>query len=181
MSKDLMVGRNIISLMGEINDESAEAVVKHIIQINNNPKEKFIQMIINSCGGMCTSGFAIIDMMEWSEKPVYTTGLGMIASMGLMISMAGAKGKRLITPRTSILAHRFSSGRYGNYSQLIATRKEEDMLHKRIVDHMLRHSKIGDEKELNKTLLKDVDCWLTPEEAVEYGVADKIQKGYNEK
>ena len=134
-----------------------------------------IQMIINSPGGSCPAGFSIIDMMEWSRLPIYTTGIGMIASMGLLIFMTGEKGRRVITARTSILSHRFSAFNFGNHSQLIAGRKEEDLEHERILTHYLTYSKIKDRPELEKYLLRDVDTWLSPDEAIEYGLADVIE------
>ena len=121
------------------------------------------------------AGFAIIDMMEWSSLPVYTIGIGMIASMGLLIFMTGEKGRRVITSRTSILSHRFSWVNLGHHSQLVAARKEEDLAHDRIVAHYQRCTSLKDRGELEDKLLRDVDTWLSPEEALEYGIADIIE------
>src|SRR5208337_4776589 len=98
---------------------------KQIIEHNIKGGVGQIQMVINSPGGTCAAGFSIIDIMEWSRLPIYTTGIGMIASMGLLVFMTGEKCRRVITPRTSILSHRFSAFNFGNHSQLIASRKEE--------------------------------------------------------
>ncbi|MBP7652227.1 ATP-dependent Clp protease proteolytic subunit [Candidatus Dependentiae bacterium] len=155
---------------------SAEGICRDIIRLNVENEAPVIQLIINSQGGYCSEGFAIIDIMEWSKIPVYTTGIGMIASMGLLIFMAGEKGHRVITPRTSILSHRYFGGAIGNHSSLIAARKEQDLMHQRIINHYFQHSKITSEDELNNTLLRDVDTWLTPDECLKYGIADKIQQ-----
>ncbi|HPN31107.1 MAG TPA: ATP-dependent Clp protease proteolytic subunit [bacterium] len=163
----------LLFLSGQV---AAEGLCKEIIRLNMENDVPAIQLIINSCGGYCSEGFAIIDIMEWSRIPVYTTGIGMIASMGLLIFMAGEKGKRVITPRTSILSHRYSGGAVGNHSSLIAARKEQDLMHQRICNHYFQHTKISTEKELNETLLRDVDTWLSPEECIEYGIADTVQK-----
>lgn len=165
----------IIFVSGEITGATAESVCKEIIEFNLQGEVERIQMIVNSCGGSCTDGFAIIDIMEWSRIPVYTTGIGMIASMGLLIFMTGQAGRRVITPRTSILSHRFAGMTLGNHSQLLAGRKEQDLLHDRIIDHYLRYSKIKDRVELESYLLRDVDTWLSGEEAVRFGVADIIE------
>lgn len=167
----------IVYVSGPINEETSESICKEIIECNIKGEADHIQMIINSPGGSCPAGFAIIDMMEWSRIPIYTTGLGMIGSMGLLLFMAGAKERRVITARTSILSHRFSWLSAGNHSQLLANRKEEDLEHKRIVDHYLRYTRFSDQEELEKVLLRDVDTWLTPEEAVEYEIADIIESG----
>lgn len=165
----------IIYLAGPINEGTAEGVCKQIIEYNIKGEVNQIQRIINSPGGSCPAGFSIIDIMEWSRIPIYTTGIGMIASMGLLVFMTGQKGRRVITPRTSILSHRFSAFNFGSHSQLIAGRKEEDLEHERIINHYLSYSSIKDRKELESYLLRDVDTWLTPDEALHHGLADIIE------
>jgi ATP-dependent Clp protease protease subunit len=165
----------IIYLSGVINDGSAEQMCKEIIEHNIKGDVGQIQMIINSPGGACASGFSIIDIMEWSQIPVYTTGIGIVASMALIIFMTGEKGRRVLTARTSILSHRFSGVSFGNHSQLIAGRKEEDMAHDRVIQHYLTYSGVKERAELEKYLLRDVDTWLTPEEAVQHGLADVVE------
>ncbi len=165
----------VIFLSGTIDTNNAERICKEVISLNIEQKHPFIQLIINSAGGYCSAGFAIIDIMEWSKLPIYTTGIGMVASMGLMIFIAGEKGKRILTPRTSILSHRYVGGHIGNHSQIIAARVEEDFMHKRIVTHYSQHSALKTEEELNKHLLRDVDTWMTPDKAVEFGLADVVE------
>ena len=165
----------IIYLSGVIEDGTSENVCKEIIEYNISGKIDHIQLIINSAGGSCSAGFAIIDIMEWSRLPIYTTGIGMIASMSLLVFMTGTKGRRVITPRTSMLSHRYSSMTWGNHSQLLANRKEQDLEHDRIVDHYMRYSGIQSKEELEKYLLRDVDTWLTPEEAVKFGLVDLVE------
>jgi len=169
------IADGIIFISGEINQGTAESVCRDVIRVNTEMQAPLIQFIINSNGGYCSAGFAITDIMEWSRVPVYTTGIGMIASMGLLIFMAGEKGHRIVTPRTSILSHRYYGQAAGNHSELVARRKEEDLMHQRIVNHYLQHSKIQSEEELNRTLLRDVDTWLSPQEAVGYGLVDTVE------
>lgn len=168
--------RGIIYLGKSIDGSSCEDVCKKILELNMHANLDRIQLIVNSPGGDVNAGFAIVDMMEWSRIPVYTTGIGMVASMGLMIFMAGKKGHRAITPRCSILSHRFSWASYGSHSAMIAQRKEEDLTHRRILDHYKRYSKYKNQKDIQKHLLKDVDEWLDAEEAVRHGIADKIEQ-----
>ena len=165
----------IIYLSGRLDSAAAQTVCEKIIEINVAGEIDHIQMIINSHGGSCTEGFAIIDIMEWSRIPIYTAGIGLIASMGLLVFMTGSRGRRVITPRTSILSHRFSGIADGNHSQLLAGRKEEDLMHKRIVDHYLQYSGIDKQDTLEQNLLRDVDTWLSPEEALRFGLADIIE------
>ncbi len=165
----------IIYLAGDIDDKRAETVCKEIIELNIKGNINQIQMVINSPGGTCSDGFSIIDIMEWSNIPIYTTGVGIIASMGLLVFMTGEKGHRVVTPRTSILSHRFWAGHFGNHSQLIAGRREEDLLHERILNHYMTYSNIKDRSELEKYLLRDVDTWLSTEEAVQLGIVDVVE------
>lgn len=163
----------IIYLSGSIEDSTARTVCEQILEINLAGEVETIQLIINSCGGSCSAGFAIIDLLEWSKIPIHAVGLGQIASMALLIFMAGTK--RIITPRTSILSHRFSALSAGSHAQLIAGRREEDLMHQRILDHFRRYSRLKTDQEVESKLLRETDVWLTPEEAVEYGLADIIE------
>jgi ATP-dependent Clp protease protease subunit len=165
----------IVFISSVIDSGTARSVCEEIIRINVEKEAEFVQMIINSPGGDCAAGFAIIDMMEWSTLPVYTTGVGLIASMGLAVFMAGEKGRRVLTPRTSVLSHRFSAFSWGNHSELVARRKEEDFMHRRLIDHYCEHTKLKTIDEIQGKLLRDVDTWLTPEEALDLGIADIIQ------
>ena len=99
----------------------------------------------------------------------------MIASMALGVFMAGEKGHRVITPRTSILSHRFSAFSVGNHAELIAKRKEEDLMHRRLLQHYVEHTNLKTETEVTAKLLRDVDTWLSADEAMGLGIADAIQ------
>lgn len=165
----------MLFLNGEINNDSAKSIIKEIVKLNQKNELDYIQLLINSQGGYTSSGFAIIDIMLWSEIPIYTTGFGLIASMGLLIFMAGEKGYRVISPRTAILSHRFNAQISGSHSKLLAFRKEEDLMHKRIVNHYLEYSNLKSQKEIETLLLQDYDVWLTADEAVKYGLADIIE------
>lgn len=178
--KSEVESEGIIFLVGDIDEGKCEAIAKQIVMLNLRQEQPFIQMIINSHGGYTSAGFAIIDIMEWSRMPVYTTGIGLIASMGLLIFMSGQRGHRVVTPRTSILSHRYVTIVGGNHSDLIAHRKEEDLMHQRIVNHYLQHSNLKTEEALNQKVLRDVDTWLTPEQAMEYGMADQVQSDLKE-
>jgi ATP-dependent Clp protease protease subunit len=166
----------IIYLFGGVDEERAASICERIIRANLEGEVPHIQLIINSPGGLLSAGFAIIDIMEWSQIPIYTTGIGMVASMGLLVFMAGEKGRRVVTPRTSVLSHRYSAWAVGTHSDLVATRKEQDLAHNRIVNHYIQHSAVKTEEELNRLLLRDVDTWLTADETVRLGLADIVQK-----
>ena len=165
----------ILYLFGPIESGSAASLCERIIRLNVEARVPHIQLIVNSPGGSVDDGFAIVDLMEWSQIPVFTTGIGMVASMGLLVLMAGARGRRVITPRTSVLSHRYSWWAFGKHSELVAARKEQDLVHCRIVNHYVQHTGIRTEEELTRTLLRETDTWLTPGEAVRYGIVDCVQ------
>jgi ATP-dependent Clp protease protease subunit len=165
----------ILYLFGEVNINSTASLIRDVININQKQEVDFIQLLINSYGGSASAGWALIDIMNWSRIPIYTTGLGMIASMGLMVFMAGHKGRRVLTPRTSILSHRYAHMKSGSHSDLIAWRKEEDLQYNRLIAHYLEYSTLKDRKEVEEKLLRESDTWLSAEEAIEYGIADRIE------
>ena len=117
--------RGIIYLSGVIGSGTAERICSEIIEINAGRTVDMIQLLVNSPGGSVPDGFAILDIMEWSTLPIRTTGLGVLGSMALLVFMAGAKGNRVLTPRVSVLSHRYSWWVFGNHSELLARRKEE--------------------------------------------------------
>lgn len=168
----------VVFIYGPIDAGTARSVCEDILRINIEGEAEFVQLIINSPGGEASAGFAILDMMEWSQLPVYTTGVGMVASLALAIFMAGDKGRRVLTPRTSVLSHRFSALSYGKHSELVARRKEEDFLHQRLIDHYIEHTNLETGDAVTSTLLRDVDTWLTPQEAIDLGIADMIQSAH---
>ncbi len=166
----------IVFIYGAIDQDKAETICQRIIEFNLSQDTDSIQLIINSTGGICAAGFAVIDLMGWSRLPIYTTGVGIVGSMALSIFMAGDKGHRVLTPRTSILSHSYKGVNLGTHSDLIAHRYEEDLMYQRILDHYIRHTGLKTEEEIREKLLRDVDTWLSPQEAVDLGLADAIQQ-----
>ena len=174
-SKELL-NKGIIIFTGKIDEILAKDICEKLIYLNQRDKVDKIQMIINSGGGLTDSTFSIIDVMEYCSKPIHTIATGCIASGALMTFIAGKKGERVITPTTCILSHRHSWNLSGNYSQIIAESKENELLNKRVEKHYIKYTSLKTPKLLQKYILKDVDMYLTPEEAIEYGIADKIVK-----
>jgi ATP-dependent Clp protease protease subunit len=140
-------------------------------------RPKAIKLLINSPGGSVSSCFALIDTMKGSKVPIYTYGLGEIASCGLMAFMAGEKGKRFITRNTSILSHQYAWGTFGKEHELMATIKEFTNTHERILTHYKKCTGLS-ETDIKKYLLPPEDVWLSGKEAVKYGIADEIVDFY---
>lgn len=155
--------------------DAMEFIIARNLMRKDRPK--MIKMLINSPGGEVGSAFALIDTMKGSKIPIYTYGLGEIASCGLMTFIAGEKGHRYITRNTAILSHQYSWGSYGKEHELMARVKEYNNTHARIVEHYKRCTGL-DEKSIKKYLLPAEDVWLTAKEAVKYGIADEVVDFY---
>jgi ATP-dependent Clp protease, protease subunit len=162
----------------EFDISGASDVVEFILARNlmkNRPK--FIKALINSPGGDVSAAFSIIDTIKGSKIPIYTYGLGEIASCGLLMFIAGEKGHRYITRNTAILSHQYSWGSDGKEHELHARVKEFDNTRARILTHYKKCTGLS-EKDINKYLLPSSDVWLTAKEAVKYGIADEIVDFY---
>lgn len=164
-------------LAKDIESSTTEEVMKFILERNfmkDRPTE--IRLIINSRGGDLEAAFALIDVMEASSIPIWTYGLGCLASAALTIFIAGAGGHRYITKNTSILSHQFSTMTWGKEHELIASRKEIDLVHGRIHDHYKKYTKQTD-KVIKEVLMPPHDVFLSAKEAIKYGCADHVMKG----
>jgi ATP-dependent Clp protease protease subunit len=136
-------------------------------------KHKELLLMICSEGGNIAEAFALIDVMRSSKIPVKTVGLGSIASCGLLIFMAGAAGRRILTPNTSILSHQFSWESEGKSHELFATIKEFELTQKRMVTLYKDATGLEDDV-IRKVLLPPQDVWLSAEEALGYHICDAI-------
>jgi ATP-dependent Clp protease protease subunit len=165
----------IMVLMDDIENESVKPVIEWILHENHVKKKRLKELLLMICsnGGEIESAFALIDVMRSSKIPIKTVGLGSIASCGLLIFLAGARGRRILTPNTSILSHQFSWGSEGKAHELFATVKEFELTQKRMVDHY-RISTGLDDDVIRKVLLPPQDVYLSAEEALSYGICDHV-------
>ena len=165
----------IMVLMDEINHETVKPVIEWILHENHVRKKKHKELLLMICsdGGSIAEAFALIDVMRSSRIPVKTVGLGSIASCGLLIFMAGATGRRVLTPNTSILSHQFSWESEGKSHELFATIKEFELTQKRMVT-LYREATGLEDDVIRKVLLPPQDVWLSAEEALQYHICDAI-------
>jgi ATP-dependent Clp protease protease subunit len=103
--------------------------------------------------------------------------MGMIASCGLLMFISGEKGRRVLTPNTSILSHQFSWGSFGKEHELFAAVKEFDLTTQRMIDHYKKCTGLS-EKDIRQYLLPPQDVWLSAKEAKKLGLCDSIQSTY---
>lgn len=163
-------------LMEGISLSSCKTVVEWIFEANfTEERPDMLNLIITSPGGGLNAAFAVIDTMRGSAIPVRTIGLGQIASAGLMIFIAGDKGKRILTPNTSILSHQYTWGAFGKEHELFATVKEFDLTTKKMIAHYKRCTGLSEAK-IREILLPPQDMWLSPQEAKKLGICDDIKE-----
>jgi ATP-dependent Clp protease, protease subunit len=161
--------------MSEVNDETVKPVIEWILIENHvkRKKKKELLLMISSEGGAVDTAFALIDVINSSAIPIKTVGLGTIASSGLLIFLAGAKGRRILTPNTSILSHQYSWGVEGKAHELFAMTKEFNLIQQRMVSHYKKCTSL-DEDVIRTKLLPASDVWLSAEEALALGICDSV-------
>jgi ATP-dependent Clp protease protease subunit len=163
----------IIFLGAPIDDAVANTVIAQLLFLDNEDKKSDIKLYINSPGGSVSAGLAIYDTMQYVKADVSTICIGMAASMGAVILAGGAKGKRLTLPNSEIMIHQVMGGAEGQATD-IKIRAEHILKVKSKLDKILT-------KHTNRTLAQiekdtDRDYYMSPEEAIEYGVIDKVIK-----
>jgi len=164
----------IIFLGSGIDDNVANIIVAQLLFLDAEDPERDIFMYINSPGGGVYSGMAIYDTMQHLRAPVSTFCVGMAASMGAVLLSAGAKGKRSALPNSRIMIHQPSGGSQGTASDIEIAAQE--ILHIREKLNLLIAKHTGQPVE---TIQKDADRdrFMSPQEAVEYGLIDQVIEG----
>jgi len=173
-----LANNGVYVLMEEITMESCrnclQWIMNHNLADNRLPQ---LTLIINSPGGDVHAAFALIDTMKASTIPIKTVGLGLIASCGFLIFIAGKKGSRILTPNTSILSHQYSWGSAGKEHELYARVKEFELSTRRMIDHYKKCIGMS-EKQIREVLLPPQDVWLDANEAKKLKICDKIEELY---
>ena len=164
----------IIFLGSGIDDNVANIIVAQLLFLHAEDPERDIFMYINSPGGGVYSGMAIYDTMQHLRAPVSTFCVGMAASMGAVLLSAGAKGKRSALPNSRIMIHQPSGGSQGTAADIEIAAQE--ILHIREKLNLLIAKHTGQPVE---TIQKDADRdrFMSPQEAVEYGLIDQVIEG----
>jgi ATP-dependent Clp protease protease subunit len=161
--------------MDEVNAETIKPVVEWILFANHVAKRKKKELLLMICseGGSVEHAFALIDVMRSSTIPIKTVGLGTIASSGLLIFLSGSRGRRILTPNTSILSHQYSAYSEGKHHELFSITKEFNLVNERMVEHYKETTGL-DEATIKSQLLPSSDVWLSAEEAMSMGICDYI-------
>jgi len=164
---------------GEVDTGSAYEACEFILKSNLLKKDKKpLTMIVNSVGGECAEGFAVIDLMSTSRLPIATVGVGNIMSMGVLLVSGGTHGYRTLTKNTEIMAHQFAGYFGGKQHELIATHEAYNMLENRFIQHFLKHSNLS-EKKIRDILFSTTDRYLSPNECKKYGLCDRVVDSFD--
>lgn len=163
----------IIFLDGEINDATADLIVAQLIFLESEDPSKDISIYINSPGGSVTAGMAIYDTMQYIKPDVQTICMGQAASMGALLLTAGEKGKRFILPSARVMIHQPWGGVEGQATDIAIHTKEILRIKKLTTDILVQCT--GQDEETVKTDVER-DYFLSSDEALEYGLVDKVMR-----
>jgi ATP-dependent Clp protease protease subunit len=166
-----LLKERVVFLVGPVNEVSANLVVAQLLFLESENPDKDIYFYINSPGGSVSAGMSIYDTMQFIKPDVSTLCMGQAASMGAFLLTAGAKGKRYSLPNSRIMIHQPLGGFQGQASDIAIHAKEILYLRERLNGMMALHTG----KDM-ATLEKDTDRdnFMSAEEAVNYGLIDKI-------
>ena len=161
----------IVFISGEITDATANTIVAQLIYLEAKNPEKDICVYINSPGGSVTAGMAIYDTMKYVKCDVSTICVGLAASMGAFLLAAGTKGKRFTLPNSEVMIHQPLGGAQGQASDIEIVANHIMRTKKKMIEMLSKNTGQKIEK-----VEKDVDrdYYMSAEEAVEYGIVDKI-------
>lgn len=166
-----LLKERIIFLSGPVNDAVSTLIVAQLLFLEAENPKKEIAFYINSPGGVVTSGLAIYDTMRYIRPSVSTMCIGMAASMGSLLLAAGEKDQRFSLPNSRVMVHQPSGGFQGQASDIERHAQDIIKLKRRLNEIYVEHT--GQSYEIiEKTL--DRDHFMTPEEAVEFGIIDKV-------
>lgn len=161
----------IVFIGSEIDDEMSNIIVAQLLFLQSEDRGKDINVYINSPGGSVTAGMAIYDTMQFMKCDVATFCVGQASSMGAVLLTAGTKGKRHSLPHSRIMIHQPMGGTSGKASDIAIQAKEILNLKQELVNIIAFHSG-KDAKTVEKDM--DRDYFMSPIEAKEYGLIDKV-------
>ena len=161
----------IVFLSGQVEDEMANAVVAQLLFLDMDNPDADISLYINSPGGSVTAGMAIYDTMQYIKAPVRTVCVGLAASMGAFLLMAGEKGKRMALPNAEVMIHQPSGGAQGQATD-VSIRAEWLIRTKKKMNQMMADM-TGQSVE-KVTADAERDYFMSAQEALNYGIVDQI-------
>ncbi len=166
-----LLNERIVFLGEAIDDHVANSVVAQLLHLESANSDKEISLYINSPGGVVTAGLAIYDTMQFIKPDVSTICIGQCASMASVLLAAGAPGKRYVLPNSRVMIHQPSGGAQGQQTEIEIAAKEILYIRERLNEILAKHTGQPVEKIQVDT---ERDNFMNAQEAVEYGLADKV-------
>ena len=168
-----LLKERIVMLDNEVSENSASLIVAQLLYLESEDPEKDISLYINSPGGAVTAGMAIYDTMQFIRPEVQTIVMGQACSMGSLLSQAGAPGKRFMLPYARHMIHQPSGGARGQATDIQIQAREIQKMKEYLTEIYVKHNSAG---KTYDQLAADMerDFFMSAEEAVAYGLADKI-------
>ncbi|HET7635992.1 MAG TPA: ATP-dependent Clp endopeptidase proteolytic subunit ClpP [Burkholderiales bacterium] len=166
-----LLKERVVFLVGPVDEASANLIVAQLLFLESENPDKDISFYINSPGGSVSAGFAIYDTMQFVKPDVSTLCVGQAASMGALLLAAGAKGKRFCLPNSRVMIHQPLGGFQGQASDVEIHAREILFLKGRLNEILARHTG-QDIARIEKDT--DRDNFLSAQQAVEYGLVDKM-------
>lgn len=161
-------------LTGEIVADNINTCIKWIVFENlDKVKAKTLTLYVNSTGGDLYQAFALIDVMNTSNHPIRTIGVGSIMSAAFLIFASGTRGERYIAANTGIMCHQFSDSQEGKYHDIKAQAKENELCNTRMVEILKTATGLPTAK-IKAKLLPASDVYMTAQELIDYSVADQV-------
>ena len=166
-----LLNERIIFLGEDVNEHTANSVVAQLLHLAYVDPQADISLYINSPGGSVYDGMAIYDTMNFIKPDVATYGIGLQASMGAFLLSSGAKGKRFCLPHAKVMIHQPSSGTHGKVTDMEIDMKETLEVKEMLAKIMAKNT---GQKLAKVKFDMERDYWMTPDEAVKYGLIDKV-------
>ena len=168
-----LLKERVLFLTGEVNDYQADLLCAQLLFLESENPEKDIHFYINSPGGVVTAGMAIYDTMQFIKPDVSTTVMGQACSMGSLLAQAGAAGKRYILPHARHMIHQPSGGAGGQATDMEIQVREILKMKQSLTEIYVKHNSNGRQYQ---QILNDMerDNFMSAQEAVAYGLADKV-------
>ena len=163
----------IIMLNGPVEDHSANLIVSQMLFLESEDRTSDIHLYINSPGGVITAGMSIYDTMQYINADVSTIVIGQACSMGSFLAQAGAPGKRFVLPHSRTMIHQPSGGARGQQSDIEIQYKEITYMKKMLTELYVKHNTARKTYEDFERDM-DRDNFMTAQQAIDYGLADKI-------
>jgi ATP-dependent Clp protease protease subunit len=162
----------IVFLHGDVSENVIAQVIAQMLHLANVGKTP-IHLVLSTYGGSIDEMFSLYDTIKFLPCPVHTVALGKVMSAGVLLLAAGVKGKRLIGASARIMMHPVSGGVFGNVFEMENQSKEAKRLQELMNSHLIRETKMS-RTQLEKVMNPMLDYFLTPQDAIKFGIVDKI-------